>query len=68
MLENFEDEGYDGDDDDKVCDFFEFINDDIDDKDNGNIKKILVEEIKGIFVNSGVDEIEIINVFKMEGF
>lgn len=67
MLENFEDEGFD-DDDDKVCDFFEFINDDIDDKDNGNIKKILVEEIKGIFVNSGVDESEIINVFKMEGF
>lgn len=68
MPENLEDEGYDGDDDDKACDFLEFINDDTDDKDNGNIKKIPVEEIKGIFVNSGVDETEIINVFKMEGF
>lgn len=67
MPENLEDEGSD-DDDDKACDFLEFINDDTDDKDNGNIKKIPVEEIKGIFVNSGVDESEIINVFKMEGF
>lgn len=67
LPENLQDEGYD-DDDDKACDFLGFINDGTDDKDNGNIKTIPVEEIKDIFVNSGVDESEIINVFKMEGF
>lgn len=54
--------------DDNAGDFLSFLDDDTDDKDNGNIKKIPVEEIKGLFVNSGVDENEIIHLFKMEGF